>query len=74
MRSIEHFINGQSVADSKRLSDVWNPSHGEVQAQVGLGTAATLQEDTLAQGRNHSSGDGVGGVDAEPFPADTEVA
>ena len=44
MRSIEHFINGQSVADAKRLSDVWNPSQGEVQAQVGLGTAATLQK------------------------------
>ncbi len=44
MRSIEHFINGQSVADAKRHSDVWNPSQGEVQAQVGLGTAATLQK------------------------------
>ncbi|HTK57800.1 MAG TPA: CoA-acylating methylmalonate-semialdehyde dehydrogenase [Sphingomicrobium sp.] len=44
MRSIEHFINGQSVADAKRQSDVWNPSHGEVQAQVGLGTAETLQK------------------------------
>src|SRR5512134_792254 len=44
MRSIEHFINGTSVADAKRQSDVWNPSQGEVQAQVGLGTAATLQQ------------------------------
>ena len=44
MRSIEHFINGSSVADAKRQSDVWNPSQGEVQAQVGLGTAATLQK------------------------------
>src|SRR5436190_567718 len=35
---------GSSVADAKRHSDVWNPSHGEVQAQVGLGTAATLQK------------------------------
>src|ERR671912_241831 len=44
MRSIEHFINGQSVADGSRHSDVWNPSQGEVQAQVGLGTPATLQK------------------------------
>src|SRR6185295_17572835 len=44
MRSIEHFINGSSVADAKRQSDVWNPSQGEVQAQVGLGSATTLQK------------------------------
>src|SRR4030095_16941986 len=44
MRSIEHFINGQYVADAKRQSDVWNPSQGEVQAKVGLGTVATLQK------------------------------
>ena len=43
MRTIEHFINGSSVADGGRSSDVWNPSDGEVQAKVALGTAATLQ-------------------------------
>src|SRR5687767_14261514 len=43
MRSIDHFINGQSVADGARHGDVWNPSQGEVQAQVRLGTAADLQ-------------------------------
>ena len=30
MRSIEHFINGQSVADGTRSSDIWNPSQGEI--------------------------------------------
>ena len=44
MRSIEHYINGQSVSDAARNSDVWNPSQGEVQAHVGLGTPATLQK------------------------------
>jgi malonate-semialdehyde dehydrogenase (acetylating)/methylmalonate-semialdehyde dehydrogenase len=44
MRSIEHFINGSSLADGDRQSDVWNPSHGEVQARVNLGTATTLQK------------------------------
>ena len=44
MRSIEHFINGQSVTEGGRQSDVWNPSQGEIQARVGLGTTATLQK------------------------------
>ena len=44
MRSIEHFINGSSVADGTRHGDVWNPSQGEVQAKVNLGTSATLQK------------------------------
>ena len=43
MRSIDHFINGSHVADAARHGDVWNPSDGEVQARVGLGSAATLQ-------------------------------
>ena len=44
MRSIEHFNNGSRVADGARQGDVWNPSQGEVQAKVNLGTAATLQK------------------------------
>src|SRR5688500_13925456 len=44
MRSIDHFINGQSVADGARHGDVWNPSQGEVQARVTLGTPTTLQK------------------------------
>ena len=43
MRTIEHFINGSSHSDAPRSGDVWNPSDGEVQATVGLGTAATLE-------------------------------
>jgi malonate-semialdehyde dehydrogenase (acetylating)/methylmalonate-semialdehyde dehydrogenase len=43
MRSIEHFINGQSVAEGARHGDVWNPSQGEIQARVNLGTPQTLQ-------------------------------
>src|SRR5436189_1615808 len=44
MRSIEHFINGSHVSDGGRYGDVWNPSQGEIQARVCLGTAATLQK------------------------------
>ncbi|MCY7339159.1 MAG: CoA-acylating methylmalonate-semialdehyde dehydrogenase, partial [Sphingomonas bacterium] len=44
MRSIDHFINGSSHVDAARSGDVWNPSDGEVQARVGLGTAATLEK------------------------------
>ena len=44
MRSIEHFINGATLSEGDRQSDVWNPSHGEVQARVALGTASTLQK------------------------------
>ena len=43
-RAIEHFINGSSLSDGTRHGDVWNPSQGEVQATVNLGTAATLQK------------------------------
>ncbi|HVJ71943.1 MAG TPA: aldehyde dehydrogenase family protein, partial [Sphingomicrobium sp.] len=44
MRSIEHFINGQTLAEGSRNSDVWNPSQGEIQAKVNLGTTSTLQK------------------------------
>ena len=44
MRSIEHFINGGRAADGSRHGDVWNPSQGEIQARVTLGTATTLQK------------------------------
>ena len=44
MRHIDHFINGSSYNDSPRSSDVWNPSQGEVQATVGLGTIKTLDK------------------------------
>src|SRR5215203_5306697 len=44
MRSIEHCINGNRVSDGTRNGDVWNPSQGEIQARVNLGTATTLQK------------------------------
>jgi len=41
MRTIDHFMVGESPAPS-RSHDVWNPSTGEVQARVALGDAALL--------------------------------
>jgi malonate-semialdehyde dehydrogenase (acetylating)/methylmalonate-semialdehyde dehydrogenase len=44
MRQIDHFIGGGSFASGERAGEVFNPSAGEVQATVRLGTAADLQE------------------------------
>ncbi|MEQ8772532.1 MAG: aldehyde dehydrogenase family protein, partial [Erythrobacter sp.] len=41
MRQIDHFIAGDSPAPT-RTHKVWNPSTGEVQAEVALGDAALL--------------------------------
>jgi len=43
LRQIDHFIGGTSVAAGERSGEVFNPSAGEVQANVRLGTAADLQ-------------------------------
>ncbi len=43
MRIIDHYIGGQSASDGARTSDVYDPNAGTVQAQVRLGTAATLE-------------------------------
>ena len=43
MRSVDHFINGSSFASSGRSSEVFDPSRGVVQANVGLGTSTDLQ-------------------------------
>ncbi|MGQ7830121.1 CoA-acylating methylmalonate-semialdehyde dehydrogenase [Altererythrobacter sp. Z27] len=43
MRQIDHFIVGGAGAPSARKHQVWNPSTGEVQAEVVLGDAALLQ-------------------------------
>ncbi|GMN02166.1 CoA-acylating methylmalonate-semialdehyde dehydrogenase [Erythrobacter sp. MTPC3] len=43
MRQIDHFIVGDSP-DPVRTHQVWNPSTGEVQAEVGLGDAALLEQ------------------------------
>jgi malonate-semialdehyde dehydrogenase (acetylating)/methylmalonate-semialdehyde dehydrogenase len=44
MRAIDHFIGGGSVASGERSGEVFNPSAGEVQATVRLGTAGDLQK------------------------------
>jgi malonate-semialdehyde dehydrogenase (acetylating)/methylmalonate-semialdehyde dehydrogenase len=43
VRQIDHFIGGGSVASGSRAGEVFNPSQGQVQASVRLGTAADLQ-------------------------------
>ena len=43
MRAIDHFIGGGSVAAGARQGEVYNPSLGEVQATVCLGSATELQ-------------------------------
>ena len=49
MRSIEHFIDGRSVAGSSgRHGDVFDPNSGQVQARVALASAAEL--DRAVQG------------------------
>ena len=42
MRQIDHFIVGGPAGASLRKHQVWNPSTGEVQAEVALGDAALL--------------------------------
>ena len=52
MRQIDHFIVDRSgSAGAGRKHQVWNPSTGEVQAEVALGDAALLQKavDTARQ-------------------------
>lgn len=44
MRTIDHFIGGGSFASGERSGEVFNPSQGQVQASVRLGTAADLQK------------------------------
>ena len=42
MRQIDHFVVGGSGGPAARKHQVWNPSTGEVQAEVALGDAALL--------------------------------
>ena len=44
MRTIDHFIAGGAGAATGRTHKVWNPSTGEVQAEVPLGDAALLDK------------------------------
>ena len=41
MRQIDHFIVGDSPAPTRKHA-IWNPSTGEVQAEVALGDAALV--------------------------------
>lgn len=44
MTVIGHLINGEIVDGSNRTQDIFNPSTGEVQAQVSLASKATVEE------------------------------
>ncbi|MEP3050743.1 MAG: CoA-acylating methylmalonate-semialdehyde dehydrogenase [Erythrobacter sp.] len=44
MRQIDHFLVGGAGAQPTRKHHVWNPSTGEIQAEVGLGDAALLEK------------------------------
>jgi malonate-semialdehyde dehydrogenase (acetylating)/methylmalonate-semialdehyde dehydrogenase len=43
MRQVDHFIAGGAGGSAGRKHSIWNPSTGEVQAEVALGDASTLQ-------------------------------
>ena len=43
MRQVDHFIVGDNPSPSRK-HQIWNPSTGEVQAEVALGDAALLQQ------------------------------
>ncbi|MDE1467542.1 CoA-acylating methylmalonate-semialdehyde dehydrogenase [Aurantiacibacter sp. D1-12] len=43
MRHIDHFIQGGSGQGTGRTHKIWNPSTGEVQAEVVLGDASVLE-------------------------------
>ena len=42
MRQIDHFIKGATADVASRKHQIWNPSTGEIQAEVALGDAALL--------------------------------
>ena len=44
MRQVDHFIVGGATGSATRKHQIWNPSTGEVQAEVALGDAALLQK------------------------------
>ncbi|MCB2082572.1 MAG: CoA-acylating methylmalonate-semialdehyde dehydrogenase [Sphingomonadaceae bacterium] len=55
MRKVDHFLAGGSVASSGRTHKIWNPSTGEVQAEVVLGDASVL-EHAVAQAKKVQPG------------------
>ncbi|MGH6784072.1 MAG: aldehyde dehydrogenase family protein, partial [Sphingomicrobium sp.] len=44
MRTIDHYIAGSSFAAGERQADVFDPNQGQIQARVGLGSAADLDK------------------------------
>ena len=48
MRQLDHFIVGGASAPAARTHKIWNPSTGEVQAEVPLGDAALLDRAVAA--------------------------
>jgi len=48
MRQVDHFISGGAGAAGARKHSIWNPSTGEVQAEVALGDAAVLERAVAA--------------------------
>lgn len=42
MRTIDHFMVGETGGSTGRTHQIWNPSTGEIQAEVSLGDAALL--------------------------------
>ncbi|RGP42200.1 Malonate-semialdehyde dehydrogenase (acetylating) [Altererythrobacter insulae] len=44
MRQVDHFLAGGESVPSSRKHQIWNPSTGEVQAEVVLGDAALLDK------------------------------
>ena len=62
MRQLDHFIVGGASAPAARTHKIWNPSTGEVQAEVPLGDAALLDRavaamDNMGVAINQSRGD-----------------
>jgi len=52
MKTIEHFVNGNSFSgSSKRTSDVFNPATGEVSAKVNLASKKDI-DDVIAVAKN----------------------
>ena len=56
MRQLDHFIVGGASAPAARTHKIWNPSTGEVQAEVPLGDAALLDRAVAAAKRSSPNG------------------
>ena len=50
MRQVDHIIAGGAAGSATRTHQIWNPSTGEVQAEVPLGDAALLDRAVAAAG------------------------